>query len=43
MASHGTVAAPLNFLPCSLNEEDLVALGLVDDCCWQAGAAWLLE
>ena len=43
MASHGAVAAPLYFLPRSLDEEDLAALGLVDGCCWQAGAAWLLE
>ena len=33
MASHGVVAAPLYFLPRSLDEEDLEAPGLVDDGC----------
>ena len=33
MASHGPVAALLYFFPRSLDEEDLEAPGLVDDCC----------
>ena len=43
MASHGALVAPLYFLLRSLDEENLEAPGLVNGCCWQAGAAWLLE
>ena len=31
--AHGAVAAPVYFLPHSLDEEDFEAPGLVDDCC----------